>query len=174
MRAKIDAESETGNRREVAPSFNRRYRSFMAGKLSGKAQSQLNTLRLMADKVQHVYGLVERFAATRDAKQAEQAAPPLKRALGRLKLDLMGAGLDALSQLAGSMEIAAGRGGAPAQKTRILREGIGSIRFQLEQEQRAIIAEDQREQAGEQGADGDRPEAGPGPAGTRSADSGSS
>lgn len=133
----------------------------MAGKLSGKAQSRLNTVRLMTDKVQHVYSLVERFAATRDQKQAEQAAPPLKRAFGRLKLDLMGAGLDAMSQLAGSMEIAAGRGGALATKTRILREGIASIRFQLEQEQRAIVAEDERERAKEAARDAESTGSGP-------------
>jgi hypothetical protein len=67
----------------------------------------------------------------------------MKRAFGRLKLELMGAGLDTMSQLAGAMEIAAGRGGAPHQKARILREGVGSLRFQVEQEQRKVIREDQ-------------------------------
>jgi hypothetical protein len=69
-------------------------------------------------------------------------AMPLKRAFGRLKLDLMGAGLDTLSQLAGSMEIAAGRGNAQHQKVRILREGVGSMRYQVEQEQRQIMTDE--------------------------------
>ncbi len=119
----------------------------MAGNLSPAAQMKVATLQQMADKVQHVHGLVERFAATRDPKQAELLAQPMKRAFGRLKLELMGAGLDSLSQLAGSMEIAAGRGGSTQTKTRILREGVGSLRFQVEFEQRKVVTDDQAAQA---------------------------
>lgn len=115
---------------------------------------KINTLRTMGEKAQSVYGMVERFAGTRDAKQAEQLSQPLKRAFGKLKLELMGAGLDTLSQLAGAMEIAAGRSGNQRQKTRILREGIGSIRFQIEQEQRKVAAEDQERQRRAQAGEG--------------------
>lgn len=118
----------------------------MAGKLSPKAQIKINALRTMSDKVQHVHGMVEKYAVTKNAKEAERMVQPLKRAFGKLKLDLMGAGFDNMSQLAGAMEIAAGRGGSPRNKTRILREGVGSLRFQVDQEQRKIAAEDQREQ----------------------------
>lgn len=118
----------------------------MAGKISPQAQIKIAALRTMADKVQHVHGLVERYAATRDQRQAEGLSLPLKRAFGRLKLDLMGAGFDTLSQLAGSMEIAAGRGGSQRNKTRILREGVGSLRFQVEHAQRRLKTEDERQQ----------------------------
>ena len=118
----------------------------MAGLLSPQEQQQINALRDMAGKVQHVYGLVERFAATREPKQAEQLAHPLKRAFGKLKLELMGAGLDTMSQLAGSMEIAAGRSGNPQAKSRILREGIGSLKFQVDHEIRRIAADAQAAQ----------------------------
>lgn len=115
----------------------------MAGKLSSQAQTRLASLAAMADKVQHVHGLTERFAATRDPRQAEAMTPPLKRAFGRLKLELLGAGLDSMSQLSGALEIAAGRGQGQQQKVRILREGVGSLRFQIEQEQRKVVAEDE-------------------------------
>ena len=118
----------------------------MAGKLSPRAQTKMASLQAMLDRVQHVHGMVERYAATRDPRQAEMLAMPLKRAFGKLKLDLMGAGFDAMSQLAGSMEIAAGRGGSQRNKTRILREGVGSLRFQVEQEQRKLATEDEAEQ----------------------------
>ena len=114
--------------------------------LSPQAQQKINSLRQMADKVQHVHGLVERFAATRDPRQTEMLAQPLKRAFGRLKLELMGAGFDTMSQLAGSMEIASGRSGNPQSKSRILREGVGSLKFQVEQEMRKIAAEDKAAQ----------------------------
>ncbi len=118
----------------------------MAGKLSPKAQMKVAALRTMAEKVQHVYGMVEKYAAEKNAKVAERMSQPMKRAFGKLKLDLMGAGFDTMSQLAGAMEIAAGRGGSQRNKARILREGVGSLRFQVEQEQRKVVAEDQREQ----------------------------
>lgn len=117
----------------------------MAGKHSPQATQKLATLQTMVDRVQAVYGQVERYAATRDPEQAQALTMPLRRALGKLKLDLMGAGLDSLSQLAGSMEIATRRGGSQQNRARILREGIGSMRFQIEQEQRRVMAEDERE-----------------------------
>lgn len=119
----------------------------MAGNLSPAAQLQLATLQRMAEKVQHVHGLVERFASTRDPRQTEMLTQPMKRAFGRLKLEFMGAGLDSMSQMAGSMEIAAGRGSPPQSKSRILREGVGSIKSQLEQEQRKVLTEEKAMQA---------------------------
>lgn len=134
----------------------------MAGNLSPQARMKLAALRTTADKVQHVHGLVERYGATRDPRQADMLGMPLKRAFGRLKLELMGAGLDTLSQLAGSMEIAAGRGGSQRQKLRILREGVGSLRHQVEMEQRKVVSADERARAREE-RDAARDEAGPDP-----------
>jgi hypothetical protein len=119
----------------------------MSGNPSPAARLQLAELRQVAEKIQHVHGLVERFAGTRDPRQMEQLTPPLKRALGRLKLYLMGAGLDNMAQLAGALEIAAGRSGPPQSKGRILREGVGSLRSQLDQEQRRVLADDKALQA---------------------------
>lgn len=117
----------------------------MAGKLSPQAQIKLATLRDMAKKVDHVRGLVEQYAVAR-GKNADLLAIPIKRAFNRLKLDLMGAGLDSLSQLAGSMEMAARRGGSQQKKARVLREGVGTLVFQVELEQRTTVSEDQRAQ----------------------------
>jgi hypothetical protein len=118
----------------------------MSGKRSPHAQIKLASLQVLLDRVHHVHGMVERFAATRDPRKAEMLAMPLKRAFGKLKLDLMGAGFDSMSQLAGSMEIAAGRGGSQRTKIRVLREGVGSLRFQVEHEQRKIVTDDEAEQ----------------------------
>jgi hypothetical protein len=115
--------------------------------LSPAALQKMATLHHMTERVQHIHGLVERFATTRDPKLAEPLVQPMKRAFGRLKLELSGAGLDTLSQLAGSMEVAAGRGGSIQMKIRILREGVGSIRFQVDQEARSVASEDQAAQA---------------------------
>lgn len=112
----------------------------MAGKLSASATVRLVGVRDLAEKVQRAHGLVEQFAAAKD--KAETLTPQIKRAFAKLKMAFMGAGLDAMSQLAGSMEIAAGRITAQRTKARILREGVGSMRFQIEMEERSIIADD--------------------------------
>jgi hypothetical protein len=119
----------------------------MSGKLSPAAQLKLATLKQVSDKVQHVHGLVERFATAREPRQAEQYALPMKRAFGRLKIELVGVGLDRLSQLAGSLEIASGRSGGLQTKARILREGVASLRFQVDQEQRQVVVEDEAARA---------------------------
>jgi hypothetical protein len=118
----------------------------MLAPLNPHARMKLAALRAIADKVQSIHGQVERLATTRDPRQAEMLTPPLKRAFRRLKLEFLGAGLDSLAQLAGSMEVAAGRGGSQRQKLRILREGVGSMRSQIEHEQRTIRSEEQAKQ----------------------------
>lgn len=121
----------------------------MAGKLSPKAQQRMATLRTMADKVQHVHGLVERYAVTKSDTHADMMVLTMKRAFNRLKLELLGAGLEAMSQLAASMELAAGRG-TRRQRIRVLREGVGSLRYQVESEQRKVETDDRLAQRREE------------------------
>lgn len=137
----------------------------MADKLSPKAQRRMATLRTMADKVQHVHGLVERYAVTKSDTHADMMVLTMKRTFNRLKLDLLGAGLEAMSQMAASMELAAARG-TRRQRIRVLREGVGSLRYQVESEQRKVETEDRlarrrAEAEGSDAADG----RGPDPAG---------
>ncbi|CAN5647864.1 hypothetical protein BH23GEM10_BH23GEM10_16730 [soil metagenome] len=113
----------------------------MAGKLSPAAQVRLATLKEFTPRVQHVYGLVELYATAKT--NPDQYLLPMSRAFSRLKLQLMGVGLDTLSQLCGAMEIASKRGLSQNQKLRILREGVGSLKFQLELEQRAVLSDEE-------------------------------
>lgn len=116
----------------------------MAGKLSSAAQVKLATLREFGSRVQHVYGLVEVYAST--SANPDQNLATLGRAFGKLKLQLMGAGLDSMSQLCGSMQLTARRGLSAAAKARILRDGVASLKFQLELEQRAILSDEEAAQ----------------------------
>lgn len=116
----------------------------MSGTLSPRAQAQLAELSVLVDKVGRAHSLVEQYAVAK--ANADQVLMPLSRVLAQLKMNFMGAGLDAMSQLAGSMEIAAKRGLAPTAKLRILREGVGSLKFQLELAQRTIVSEDKAAQ----------------------------
>jgi hypothetical protein len=122
----------------------------MAGNISPAAQGRLNDLALLLDKVHRAHGLVEQYAAAK-VKQ-DQHLLPLTRVFQQLKMHFMGAGLDGMSQLAGSMEIAARRGVSAHAKVRILREGVGSLRFQIELEQRAIVSAEKGAQEKESAA----------------------
>lgn len=117
----------------------------MTGRLSPNAQIRYATLATFTEKVHRAHSLVEQFAAA-GSKGGEQYTMPLSRHFRQLKLQFMGAGLDRLSQLCGSMELAAKRGMSHPARARILREGVGSLKFQLELEQRSIVSEDQAEQ----------------------------
>ena len=116
----------------------------MAGKLSPRAQTRLAELGELDRRVQTAHGLVEQYAVAR--ANLETLEIPLRRHFSKLKMHFMGAGLDSMSQLAGSMEMTIRRGMAQAAKTRIMREAVGSMRFQLELEQRSVMtAERERE-----------------------------
>ncbi|CAN5851056.1 hypothetical protein BH23GEM9_BH23GEM9_17890 [soil metagenome] len=114
----------------------------MAGRLSPGAQVRLADLAALQEKVHRVHGLVEQFAAARTG--GEHFLLPITRTFGQLKMQFMAGGFDAMSQLAGSMEIAARRGLSPTARVRVLREGVGSLRFQVELAQRLVVSEDQR------------------------------
>jgi hypothetical protein len=117
----------------------------MAGKLSPSASGKLAILSEFSNRVQRVHGLVEQYATNKT--NPDQYVMAMTRGFSQLKMMFMGAGLDSMSQLCGSMEIASKRGLSYMQKVRILREGVGSLRFQLELEQRAVVSEDQARQA---------------------------
>ncbi|MGH7476139.1 MAG: hypothetical protein ACRELD_07610 [Longimicrobiales bacterium] len=112
----------------------------MAGKLTPRGQARLAALDELLRPVQSVHGLVEHFAAARTGQP--QQAQIIKRTFSRLKLRFTGAGFDSLAQLAASLELAAGRSMSQPTKAKILREGVASMKFQLELEHRAVLAEE--------------------------------
>ncbi|HEX6306687.1 MAG TPA: hypothetical protein VFZ69_00800 [Longimicrobiales bacterium] len=114
-------------------------------KLSPSATARLSVLNEFMARVQRVHGLVEQYATNR--MNPDQHLMPMTRAFSQLKLQFMGAGFDSMSQLCGSMEIASKRGLSYMQKVRILRDGVGSLKFQLEMEQRAVVSDDLARQA---------------------------
>ena len=123
----------------------------MAGKLSSNAQVKLASLQDFSARVSRVHGLVEQFASSKT--NPDQYLMPMQRLFGQLKLAFMGAGFDTLSQLCGSMEIASKRGLSAGQKARILREGVGSLKFQLELAQRTIVSDDEAERRKKEAAE---------------------
>ena len=115
--------------------------------MSPAAQGKLAILNEFSARVQRVHGLVELYATSKS--NPDQYLMSITRGFAQLKMTFMGAGLDSMSQLCGSMEIASKRGLSFMQKVRIMREGIGSLRFQLEMEQRAVVSDDKARQSRE-------------------------
>jgi chemotaxis protein histidine kinase CheA len=116
--------------------------------LGPQERQRLVELETFQQRVQHLHGLVERFAAER--QDLEPHINAIRRAFNRLKMELAGAGFDSMSQLCSSLDTAAKRTGSKPFKARILREGIGSLRMQLDVEQRSVRAMDQGPPVGEE------------------------
>jgi len=111
----------------------------MEWKLSPVAQQKLIQIADFQLRVQRLHGLVEQYATIRANPVLLEA--PIRRASEQLKISFMGAGYGAMSQVAGAMAVALRRGGPVAGKARILREAVGSLRSQLDTEQRTVAAE---------------------------------
>lgn len=106
----------------------------MADKLGPRARQRLAELEGLSAKVQSLHGKVERFAAERNDLDPHVTA--LRRSFTQLKLELAGMGLDSMAQVCAGLEMATRRGGSQPFKSRVLREGIGSLRMQLDVQQR--------------------------------------
>jgi hypothetical protein len=120
----------------------------MAGKLSPAAQQRVVLLESFTNDIGRLNSLIEQYAVA--AKTAtENLNSSIRRLAGQLKLKLTGAGLDALGQACAAIEMAAARGLQQQQKTRIMRENIGSVKFQIELAIRTVVREDTEQRAKE-------------------------
>jgi hypothetical protein len=113
----------------------------MAGKLSPIAQQRVLLLESFTNDIGRLNSLIEQYAAAPKTAH-ENLNSSIRRLAGQMKLKLTGAGLDSLGQACGAIEMAASRGLQPQQKTRIMRENIGSVKFQVELAIRTTIRED--------------------------------
>ncbi len=105
--------------------------------ITPRGQAKLGRLAEVQRAAQTIHGLTEQFATAKSGD--DQIARQIKRRYRQYKLQLTAAGFDHLSQLAAAMEIAAGRTNSWRTKVRILRDGIASIRIQLEVEEKEIV-----------------------------------
>lgn len=108
-------------------------------------------LESFSPQIMRLNTLVEQYATTKQG--ADAFLDPMKRTAGQLKLKLMGVGLDNMSQIAGSIQMAAARAGNQGTKSRLLRELVGNMRFQLDLAIRTIIREDELAHPKKVGAD---------------------
>jgi hypothetical protein len=113
----------------------------MAGKLSPAAAVRIAELESYAPRVGRLHSLIEQYAAEKG--NADNWNQQIKRLAGDLKLALMTAGLESLSQICGAIVLTASRSGNQGTKARALRESMGSLKFQFELAVRTVIREDE-------------------------------
>ena len=112
----------------------------MAGKTSPAAALKVIELESYSKRVARLHSLVEHFAA--EKVNPDNWSHQIKRTAGDLRLALMTAGWESLSQICGTMVMTVSRSGNHGFKTRTLREQIGSLKFQLENSIRGVLRED--------------------------------
>jgi len=117
-------------------------------KLTPVAQQKLIQLGEFSLRVQRLHGMVEQYATARANPGLFEA--PIRRAAEQLKILFTGAGYGPLALVAGSIAVALRRGGPVSAKARVLREAVGSLRSQVESEQRVTAAEGKVRGAGKQ------------------------
>lgn len=110
----------------------------MSPKLSVKAQQKLAALEEAKRKLERVYSLIEKYAAT----GLDHLASSIKRTgaeVGRLFLNN---GFGVMADHARQLGMTAARGGATQAKFRMLRETLASLRGEMERAERSVVSGD--------------------------------
>jgi hypothetical protein len=110
-------------------------------KMSPSAALKVSELESYAPRVGRLNSLVEQFAA--EKVNPDNWSHQIKRTAGDLRLKLMTAGFESLSQICGTMVMTLSRSGNHGVKTRALREQVGNLKFQLENAIRTVVREDE-------------------------------
>jgi hypothetical protein len=119
----------------------------MAGKISPGAAIKVTDLESYGPRVARLHSLVEQFAAEKNNPDNWQVQ--IKRLAGDLRLKMMTAGDESLSQICGSIVMVCSRSGNHGVKTRALREFIASLKFQIEVAIRSTLRDDEAERGKE-------------------------
>ena len=110
-------------------------------KMSPSAALKVTELESYSPRVGRLNALVEQFAA--EKVNPDNWSHQIKRTAGDLRLALMTAGFESLSQICGTIVMTLSRSGNHGVKTRALREHIGNLKFQLENAIRTVVREDE-------------------------------
>lgn len=105
----------------------------MAGpKLDGAGVQKMKTLEEGFVQLQRLHGLVETYAlALKRAQPTGLYGLQIRRALAPL-VGLLKPQFGLIADQVAALNLVASRGGSETQKVRVLREGVGSLRQQLE------------------------------------------
>src|SRR5512140_497531 len=117
------------------------------GKLSGKATETVEFIDYVLHQCEILAGHVEEFASAKKTAQADTLRMSIARELAHLRQRAMVKNLGVLADDIGRLAVQASGGGSQQMKTRILRDGMGSLRASCERMRKGTIDADKAEQA---------------------------
>lgn len=101
-------------------------------KLDGAGIQKLKTIEEAMIALQRLHGMVEQYAlALKQNKPTSMYAQQVKRTLSPL-VGLLKGQFGMIADVAAALNLVATRGGSETVKIRMLREGVGSLRQQLD------------------------------------------
>ncbi len=118
----------------------------MSGKLSAKAQEEVEFLEQVLTSCAHLSALTEHYAGSMTKGPADMYIHQITRTLTQLRQKAMSRNLGFVADAAGMLGVAAVRGNQ-IQRTRTLREGSASLKALVERTIKATIDTDHREKA---------------------------
>lgn len=122
----------------------------MAGqKLSAKAAGTIEFLDYIITQCDHLAGQVEEFAFAKKTAQADWVRQGIARELGHLRQRAMVKNLGVLGDEIGRLAVQAGGSGSQQMKTRVLRDGVASLRAACERMRKATVDADAAAQKAE-------------------------
>ena len=119
------------------------------GKLSAKVSETVEFLDYVLRQCDHLATAVEEYASAKKSAQADWARQTIARELGHLRQRAMVRNLGVLADEIGRLAVHAGGGGSQGMKTRILRDGVSSMKAACERMRKGMIDADKAEQAAE-------------------------
>lgn len=117
------------------------------GKLSGKATETVEFLDYIIVQCDHLAAAVEEFASAKKSAQADWLRQGIARELGHLRQRAMVKNLGVLADEIGRLGVQASGGGSQQMKTRILRDGVASMKAACERMRKGVMDADKAEQA---------------------------
>jgi hypothetical protein len=116
----------------------------MAGqKLSAKHQELVEYLETLLRECDHFASLVEQYAAAKT--NADQYSTLLSRELAQLRQKAMMRNVGFVADQAGQLSVVASRGGSAMMKSRMLRDGVVSLKALIERTIKGTIQADEGE-----------------------------
>jgi hypothetical protein len=118
-------------------------------KLSAKATETVEFLDYLLRQIDLLASQIEDYAGTKKAATADWIRGQVARELGHLRQRAMVKNLGVIADEVGRLGIQASTSGSQQMKSRVLREGISSLKASVERRRKATVDEDAKDvQAG--------------------------
>ena len=125
----------------------------MPGKLSAKASETVEFLDYLLRQCELLVSQIEDYAAAKKPATADWIRTQIARELGHLRQRAMVKNLGPLADDVGRLGIQASTSGSQQQKSRVLRDGISSLKAAVERRRKATVDADAVEPKADKDAD---------------------